>query len=98
MHKTPQGKAYGVLGVLDCFVVARNDNVWSNKIKNNKMKKLKAGILVSLPLDDLEYIHFILCLYILPTICCCYRGIFSQRFFLLRYTLLHHNHSCTQLF
>ena len=26
MHKTPQGKAYGVLGVLDCFVVARNND------------------------------------------------------------------------
>ena len=31
--------------------VARNDEG-----KNNKMKKLKAGILGSLPLDDLEYI------------------------------------------
>ena len=64
--------------------------------KNNKMKKLKAGTLKSLPLDDLEYIHFILCLYILPTICCCYRGIFSQRFFLLFYTYPRRGRSCIQ--
>ena len=32
----------------------RNDDVWSNKMKkSNKIKKLKAGILMSLPLDDL---------------------------------------------
>ena len=47
MHKTPQGKAYGVLGVLDCFVVTHlamkmeEATRWKKQQdeKNNKMEK-----------------------------------------------------------